>query len=51
MDRAMRSLEQARARYEEEKHKANAKRKKGGEPPQVYDGRHYCEIFSGLLPV
>lgn len=28
MDRAMRSLEQARARYEEEKRKANAKRRK-----------------------
>lgn len=28
MDRAMKSLEQARARYEEEKRKANAKRRK-----------------------
>ena len=40
MSRALKNLEQAKARYDAEKRKANEKRRKGAEPPQIPDGRH-----------
>jgi len=51
MDRAMRSLEQAKSQIRGRETESQRKTQKGGEPPQVYDGRHHRKILSRLLPV